>query len=64
MLTAAVLLAAALPAPDEEAIREAASHSTPNLGGETTLILGAVLVVVAADFFWAVFRRKRPHLLP
>ena len=61
MLTAAVILAAALQNPDEEAIREAATHSPPSFGGETTLILGAVLFVVAAVFFWAVFVRKGPQ---
>ena len=64
MLTPAFILAAASPAaPDEDAIREAASRTshTQFLGGETSLILGAVLVVAAAVFFWAIFIRKRPE---
>jgi hypothetical protein len=62
MLNAPFLLAAALaPNPDEEAIREAASRSTPVFGGETTWILGAMLAVAAVVFIWAIFLRKRPQ---
>ena len=62
MLTDPFLLAAAsATSPDEESIREAASRSTPFFGGETSLILGAVMVVAAMVFFWAVFIRKRPE---
>jgi len=61
MLNAPFLLAAVSPNPDEEAIREAASRSAPVFGGETTWILGAMLVVAAAVFIWAIFLRKRPQ---
>lgn len=61
MLTASFLLAAAAPSPDEEAIREAASRSTSFVGGETTWILAAMLVVAAVVFVWAIFLRKRPE---
>ena len=64
MLTAAFILAAASPPPpDEEAIREAAGRAAPPpfLGGETSWILGAVLIIAAGIFFWAIFLRKRPE---
>jgi hypothetical protein len=61
MLNAPFLLAAVAPNPDEEAIREAASRSAPLFGGETTWILGAILVVVGVVFIWAIFLRKRPQ---
>jgi hypothetical protein len=61
MLNLPFLLAASVPNPDEEAIREAATRSTPSFGSETTWLLGAMLVVVAAVFIWAIFLRKRPQ---
>ncbi|MEY2408810.1 MAG: hypothetical protein QOF48_1480 [Verrucomicrobiota bacterium] len=62
MLTTLLLVAAATPAtPDEDTLRDAANHGTSFFGGETSLILGAVLVVAAGIFFWAVFLRKRPE---
>jgi len=61
MLNAMLLLAQTDLQPQEiEALRHK-SKSTPWLwGGDMGLILGALLLVAALLFFWAVFLRKRP----
>jgi hypothetical protein len=49
-----------LQSPELEAMRNK-SKAAPSLwSGDTGLIIGAVLLVAAALFFWAFFVRKRP----
>lgn len=60
MLTDFLLLAqTATPEEQIEALKN--KDGSPLIGGETGLILGAVLVLVALLFFWAFFLRKRPQ---
>jgi hypothetical protein len=62
MLTAVLALATATPFPDEDSnIHDTTSHGAPFLGSEISWVLGAVLLVAALVFFWAVFIRKRPQ---
>jgi hypothetical protein len=62
MLTDFLLLAQAGTSPEEQIEALKGARGGPSFfAGETGLILGAILVLVALLFFWAFFLRKRPQ---
>ena len=60
MLKALLLAQVELQNPEIEAMRLKAKSAPPLLGGETGLIVAAILAIAAIVFFWAFFLRKRP----
>lgn len=63
MLKTTLLLAQVVTdTPEELAVRDAVKKNPWGIfGGETGMILGAILLVAAIVFLWAFFLRKRPQ---
>ena len=61
MLTRITTLATAAPmGPDDQALQDAARSAKPWFTTDSGLLIGAIVLVVAAIFFWVAFLRRRP----